>query len=211
MNLSHITRFVLLASMAFMGLAHASPAPPPTWINIDISPAGDFVVSFKNQSYDLNISPVPTGDSFFYDGNNPGQSQSPADILTAVESKYNLPSGTLTQAGYCDTPDTTSCTGASLTNFTTQGGDPAVTFAGDPFNYLAIHMGDGELFFAWSLAVDAVTLTGDLSRISNYRSYLDPSVVPLPGAALLFASALGAFGLFGRRRTRIAKATPALI
>jgi hypothetical protein len=55
----------------------------------------------------------------------------------------------------------------------------------------------------WSLATSTLTLAGmPTASISNYRAFVRPQVLatPLPGAALLFASARGGAGFIARRR-----------
>ncbi|MES2637071.1 MAG: VPLPA-CTERM sorting domain-containing protein [Pseudomonadota bacterium] len=65
------------------------------------------------------------------------------------------------------------------------------------FNYLAVHYGNGELFFAFDNAITAFTLTGLPRGLSNYRTY-NLSEVPVPAAGWLFGTAL--IGLMGLRR-----------
>lgn len=211
MNLLYVPRCLLLASVAFFGLAHAAPVTN-TWYQIDET-NGDFSITYKGKTVNLSASPATyliDDQQWFYDGNlNP---QDPASIKADVETRYGLTSGSLTTVGYC--PDN-GCSNATMTSGTTTGGTPTSTFAvtpGKAFDYLAIHLGLGELFFHWSVATDTFTLAGKaVTSISNYRAYLGPQVVvtPLPGAALLFISGLGALGVIGRRRNRAQGPTPA--
>jgi hypothetical protein len=80
------------------------------------------------------------------------------------------------------------------------------TFTFDPagaatFDYLAVHFGGSELFLHFASAIQAVTLTltnDTIGGLSNFRAYSGTPTVPIPGAAWLFLSALGVFGL-GRK------------
>src|SRR5205085_12558048 len=105
-----------------------------------------------------------------------------------------------------------NCIGATVTNKDPRNCTATSTFkAAEAFDYLAIHLGKGELVFNWSVATDTFTLSGlPTASISNYRAFLGPQVLatPLPAAALLFASGLGALGVIGRRRNRVQGPAP---
>jgi hypothetical protein len=84
----------------------------------------------------------------------------------------------------------------------TLSGQANGTFTVDPagtqtFDYLAVHFGGSELFVHFLTAVQTATITlanSTIGGLSNFRAY-STNVVPLPGAAWLFLSALGVFGL----------------
>src|SRR4051812_39622929 len=207
MSHTFIPRCLLLATLAFTGLARA--ATVGTWYEIN-EVDGNFSLTYKSKTYDLNVSPATyliDDQQWFYDANL--TPQSPSAINTAVEQHYGLLSGSLQTVGYCDTG---SCSGGSVTNVNPPNGTPTSTFKADQaFDYLAIHLGKGELVFNWSVATDTFTLAGlPTASISNYRAFLGPQVLatPLPAAALLFASGLGALGVIGRRRNRMHGPTP---
>jgi hypothetical protein len=64
------------------------------------------------------------------------------------------------------------------------------------FDYLAVHFGGSELFYHFDAAVTQAIITvtnSTIGGLSNWRAYT--SAVPIPGAAWLFLSALGVFGL----------------
>jgi hypothetical protein len=194
------TRCLLLAAAAFAGLAHASTVG--TWYEID-DVHGAFTLTYKSNTYNLSASPALHLDDevWYYDANL--TPQSPTAVETAVEKRYALLAGSLSTAAYCDNVSTGSCVNATAKN-ATYNGVPTSTFnSTKPFDYLAIHLGNAELVFHWSLATSTFTLAGmPTASISNYRAFLGPQVLatPLPGAALLFASALGGAGFIARRR-----------
>ena len=77
----------------------------------------------------------------------------------------------------------------------------------DPYNYLAVHVGGGELLFRFydtfngPFKIQKTDGTG--GGLSNYRSYLSPEIhaptaTPVPAAVWLFGS--GLVGLIGIRR-----------
>ncbi len=77
----------------------------------------------------------------------------------------------------------------------------------DPYNYLAVHVGGGELLFRFydtfngPFKIQKTDGTG--GGLSNYRSYLGPEIhaptaTPVPAAVWLFGS--GLVGLIGIRR-----------
>lgn len=195
-----LARCLLLAAAAFAGLAHAGTVG--TWYEID-DVHGAFNLTYKSKIYHLSASPslYLDDDVWYYNANL--TPQSPAAIETVVENRYGLLAGSLSTAAYCDNVSTGSCVKATAKN-TTPNGVPTSTFtATTPFDYLAIHLGNGELIFHWSLATSTFTLAGmPTSSISNYRAFAGPQVLatPLPGAALLLASALGGAGFIARRR-----------
>lgn len=72
----------------------------------------------------------------------------------------------------------------------------------EPFTYLAIHFGRHELFFKFLTAIDEfeITTSGSAAGLSNYRTFGNPSPVPVPAAVWLFGSALAGLCGFKRRK-----------
>lgn len=131
----------------------------------------------------FTYSPNPATAILYYDANL--TPQSPASIETYVEEQFGL----LTDIDLVGDDESGSNTFSSNT----------------AFNYLAIHFGNGELFFYWDQAINTFSISdyddffGIGGGLSNYRAYSDGlSEVPVPAAAWLFGSAL--LGLMGLRR-----------
>ncbi|MBK6008528.1 hypothetical protein JJB11_20700 [Ramlibacter ginsenosidimutans] len=196
------TRCLLLAAAAFAGLAHAGTVG--TWYDVD-DVDGAFTLTYKSKTYNLSATPALYLDDqvWYYNANL--TPQSPSALETVVENRYGLLAGSLSTVAYCDNVSTGSCVKATAKNATLNGVPTSTFTATTPFDYLAIHLGNGELIFHWSLATSTFTLAGmPTASISNYRAFVGPQVLatPLPGAALLFASALGGAGFVARRRGR---------
>lgn len=139
-------------------------------------------------------NPVPV---VFFD-TNPPFSQSPSVIAAELQTLYGTTGlGVVT---VCDNIPA-GCTGTSFSS-------TSFSLSGVPaFDYLALHFGGGELFFHWASPITSMTLlalNGFPGGLSDYRTYL---TTPLPGALVLFLTALGFLGL--RRGIGIARRTPA--
>ena len=84
------------------------------------------------------------------------------------------------------------------------GGSSTTIKSNQAYDYLAIHMGQYEVFFHFAALVAAnkefaVSTSGQGAGLSNYRAYNSGlSEVPVPAAAFLFAPAL--LGFMGLRR-----------
>lgn len=166
-----------------------------TWTQPAISGGDSFTVTYKSKTTNLSVTPggLSTDDVWYYDSNL--TPQSPADILSYLATQFNVTPSTLSLAAYCDS-DGTNCSGASVS------GPTSGTYAFNTtsaFDYLAVHLGGGELLFHWAIPTSSFTITGLTGgSLSDYRAYV--SSVPLPGAALLFLSALGVGGAARRMR-----------
>lgn len=208
-----IRRLLLCLSTCVLGLgaAHAVTWTNEYEIRTHESGAFDILYGGKVQKlYDLTVEPYATLDHhIWYLPDNPDGGQGVNKIDTLIEQQFGIPKDTLSLVSYCEST-TSGCTGATATAGVSSTGKAINTFTSEnPFEYLAVHFGQGELLFAWAdPGVRSVTITGiPNSSLSNYRAYVDPTVIatPLPAAGLLFASALAAGG-FLRRGTRQRKA-----
>lgn len=196
----------LLTSIAAIGPGHATSVDWTNEYEIRTYETGGFDIVHRGNTYDLTVAPYTTLDRhILYFPSNPPGGQGVDKIDTLIEQQFGLPKDTLSLVSHCEST-TSGCTGATATAGVSPTGKAINTFTSvNPFEYLAVHFGQGELLFAWAdPGVRSVTITGiPQSSLSNYRAYVNPTVIatPLPAAGLLFASAL-AFGGLLRRRTR---------
>jgi len=177
------------------GTLSAATAPAASWAYIQESSDGEFTITYKRGQYDLDVSPAKylVDGMWYYNGNvNP---QSPSTIQQIIVEKYNItPPTTLTFVSACDSART--CAASSLnpwSSSSTASGNTGTFTSSGQFDYLAVHLGKGQLIFHWSQPISAFTLASEQgtnwsSNISNYRAYL---TTPIPGGLLLFTSALG--------------------
>ncbi len=199
-------RALILALLTCIVGIRAGHAASVTWTNeyeIRTYETGAFDILYRGQVYDLSVAPYTTLDHhiWFFPSNPPG-GQAPSKIDTLIEQQFGLPKDTLMQVSHCDST-TSGCTGATATASVSSTGKAINSFVSESaFEYLAVHFGQGELLFAWAdPGVRSVTITGiPNNSLSNYRAYVNPEVmaVPLPGAALLFATALAVGGVMRR-------------
>ena len=126
---------------------------------------------------------------YLYDGSTPdGPSNQGNAVLPAIKAIPGLSSATSVDSG-------------DLSSGNNAGSDSADVYA--------LHFGAGQnsnyndivLVFSGATTLTDVTVAG----LSNFRSF-DVTATPLPAAAPLFATGLGALGLFGWRRKRKALA-----
>jgi len=197
-----------MASAAASAVTCSATVTTDCWTPTTVSDTGNFTVTYDNGQTDtLNIQPdansVPVhliNPMLFYRPNLVPQDS--ASIQAAMETQFGLPAGSLTSAGACDNV-TTGCSGGGSAT-----GGPTGTYTVNsttPFDYLAIHVGGGELFFHWSGTITQAILSSiDVRGVSNFRAY---SAIPLPGAMVLFLSAIGFFGML-RRRFSLARSAP---
>ncbi|MGE4376166.1 MAG: hypothetical protein AB7E10_02195 [Burkholderiaceae bacterium] len=182
---------------AAMLLSAAAVSHAATWTQPTISGGNSFAVTYKNKTTNLTVTPggLSTGDVWYYDSNL--TPQSPDAILGYVATQFSVASSALSVAAYCNS-DGTNCSDASVS------GPASGTYSFNTtsaFDYLAVHLGGGELLFHWAIPTKSFTISGLTGgALSDYRAYSSVNAVPLPGAALLFLSALGLGGAARRMR-----------
>ena len=174
---------------------------------VDVAPNGTFTVNDVtapgaggSATLDINPTTFPL-DAVFID-NNPG-SNNQTVIGDLIEAAYGLPANALSNGPACEG------SGGCWSNV---GGVLTINTAPSTFDYLAVHLGGSELFFHWASPITSASLTMLVDNLtgggfSNWRTYSGVGVVPLPGAAFLFLSALGFLGL--RRKVTGGQPTPA--
>jgi len=171
-----------------------------TWTQPTITNGDSFTVTYKNKETNLTVAPrgLNTGDVRYYNGNL--TPQKPEAILGYVADQFNVASSALSVVGYCNA-DGGNCSGASVSG-PAKGATGTYSFsASSAFDYLAVHLGGGELLFHWAIPTSSFTISGLTGgALSDYRAYSSVNAVPLPGAAWLFLSALGLGGAARRMR-----------
>ncbi|MDF1481112.1 VPLPA-CTERM sorting domain-containing protein [Extensimonas sp. H3M7-6] len=169
-----------------------------TWTQPAISGGNSFTVTYQSKATNLTVTPdgLNTGDVWYYDSNL--TPQSPSAILGYLATQFNVAPSTLSLAAFCNS-DGTGCSGASVSG-PAKGTTGTYSFnTTSAFDYLAVHLGGGELLFHWAIPTSSFTISGLTGgALSDYRAYV--SSVPLPGAAWLFLSALGLGGAARRMR-----------
>lgn len=198
----------LLRSLVIAGLVAFTGASQAVVMSYPVSPTGNFTVQDVTgpgtpQTFNFNVAPTTfPNPAVFYD-TNPPTAQDANSIRVLIAAAYGVNANLLTLTSSCDNISG-GCAGLTTTSNT-------FTLAGvQPFDYLAIHFGGGELFLHWSQLITGMTLTalnGFPGGLSNYRAY---SSVPVPGALALFVSGLGFLGLRRKMAQRSASTEPAL-
>lgn len=181
MNTIKFAGLVIAASVAAPVFAKpALPPPPPSWtVETPTVVAGVGTLVLNGHTFTFADPASPVLDVAFYN-DNPG-ANSQAAIATFIKS-----------SGLFGLTGSTSLTnGGSNDHFT--GG--AVT-SSTPFNYLAVHIGGGEMLFHWSAKITSFNLSGE--SLSNYRAYAAP--IPEPETYAMLIAGLGLVGFMARRR-----------
>jgi hypothetical protein len=162
----------------------ASIANAATWSMLDVN----------NPGFSYSVAPATT--IWYYDDNITPQNA--VNIKAVTENQFGLVADSLSYVSQCDTAGNSgSCTGGTSPS--------AGTFTStNPFNYLAVHLGQQELLFYWDSAISAFSIEDieggvNLRGVSNYRAYSGVAAVPVPTSAWLLVSGLAIFGVMRRR------------
>jgi hypothetical protein len=184
MKTSLFRNTAIALALGLAGVANASSITPTSGTTpfsftvVDTNGAGSGTATFL-----LTTAPTGTSTSLQFVDTNPPGGQSATNIGDLLETSFGLSSTALTVVDQCD-----QCSTNPMVI------DPA---GSTTFNYLAVHLGGSELLFHFLSPVLSASInltSGGLGGFSDWRAYTT-SAVPLPGAAWLFLSALGVFGL----------------
>src|SRR4051794_34330547 len=149
MNLLTIARCLLVAVAVSLGAAHATSVG--NWYDIDAPDGVIRSITYKSKTYNMvTASPAVYLDDqvWYYTGNLTPQNST--NIAGYVEDQYDLASGSLRTVAYCDSDH--QCTGgASMTNANGKSAVVSTFNSVQPFDYLAVHLGLGELLFHWTV------------------------------------------------------------
>jgi hypothetical protein len=190
----------MLAGLFAANAAHAKhsdapPPPPPSWQEITASgfsfSAGGTPITYG--ATDSSGASVLASAIWYYNDNI--SNQSAANMQTEIQNLFSLSgSSLLSFVSQCDGKTGSGCIAA-----TSSGSGVDYKFSSDKsFNYLAVHLGGGELAFQWKAPVTMFSISGE-SKLSNYRAYTNIAAVPEPETyAMMLAGLLGIVEL--RRR-----------
>ena len=173
-------KYLGVAVAAAAAFAAAPAQAVASWtVQSPVVVAGVGTLVLNGHTFTFPDPATPVLDVAFYN-DNPG-SNSQAAIATFIKS-----------SGLFGLTGTTSLTNAA-SNDSFGGG--SITSA-TPFDYLAVHIGRGEILFHWSTKITSFNLTGE--SLSNFRAYAAP--IPEPETYAMMIAGLGLVGFMARRR-----------
>ncbi len=170
---------LLLGLSLVSGVANASFIP--------VGPASPLNLAGSNGPVTVTYTGATASEILFSNNQNSDVgNQSAANVASVMNTAFSLPLGTI------HTPVV-----GQVDNL--GGGSSATISTVNPFDYLAVHAGQHELFFHWTTPITSLNITTDGQAIglSNYRAF---SAVPVPTAVWLFGS--GLLGLIGAARRK---------
>lgn len=175
-----LATFALGAALA--SCAYAKPSTPVWTVETPTISAGIGSITLGGHTFTFTDSLAAPVQLAYYNS-NPG-SNSPAAIGSFIKNSHLFGLTSTTPLTFSASVDTIrgSTTIAPQTN---------------PYDYLAVHVGGGELLFHWSAKVTTpFTITG--ANLSNYRAYISP--VPEPETYAMLLAGFGVLGFMARRR-----------
>ncbi|MBA5687580.1 FxDxF family PEP-CTERM protein [Rugamonas apoptosis] len=175
----------LLAGATLAGSASANPHSTPVWTvetpAVTIN-AGLGSISLGGHTYTFTDSLSAPVQLAYYNSNPGANSQAAIASFIKDSDKLGLTNSTVLTFGVSKD---------SISGSTTIGAQAK------PYDYLAVHVGGGELLFHWTAKVTApFTISG--SGLSNYRAYISP--VPEPETYAMLLAGFGVLGFMARRR-----------
>ncbi|MDC8758924.1 PEP-CTERM sorting domain-containing protein [Janthinobacterium fluminis] len=191
-SISHILKAATVTAGLVLAAASAQASNNGTWVAV--GPDSPFVIEGSSVSF----SPSPASMVAYYNDNLTPQSDT--EIMNYLNAQFGLSGSSAVGAAVsgCDNP-TSNCSNATGG---VSGG--ANTFNSSvPYDYLAIHFGQGELFFHWTTPLgpnDTFMISGLPHGLSNYRAFM--TAVPEPGTYAMLLAGLGILGFAARRRDK---------
>jgi hypothetical protein len=166
-----------LAAAASMAMA---PVHAATWtVETPVVAADVGSLTLNGHTFTFSDPASPLLDVAFYNTNPVPNSQAAIASLIKSSNLFGLTSSTTLTNGISQD----SFTGGSITSAT-------------GFDYLAVHIGGGELLFHWSSKINSFDIAG--ASLSNYRAYISP--VPEADTYAMLIAGLGLVGFMARRR-----------
>jgi hypothetical protein len=152
------------------------------------APAGTLTISYDASATGTSVSEIFTA------GQGALANQSPKTVGAAIQDTFGLsPLGTF-----------------NLTATGDISGSAASIMSPTPFNYLAVHLGQYEVFFSFAdfgtagseFKITDVTKTAGSKGggLSNFRAYSFTSPVPEPSTYILFGAGFALISFIGMRR-----------
>jgi hypothetical protein len=176
-----------MKSIKFLGMAvalaasfAAAPSYAGTWSDETPSVlAGIGTLELNGHTFTFSDPVSPLLTVAFYTPNPGANSQ--AEIADFIKDSGKLGLTSTTNLTFGVTNDTFG--GGTITSPT-------------GFDYLAVHIGRGEILFHWSAPITSFTINGE--SLSNYRAYA--AAVPEPETYAMLLGGLGLVGFAARRR-----------
>jgi len=177
-----------LLILLLAGNAYAESSSAASWTEYT-NPGNSISITSNSDNSGSSTSTVSfsagVSDVWSYNGNI--ESQSSNNILSVIDTQFNLSATSLHSVGGCDSNCSNTFSSSSA------------------FDYLAVHYGKGELLFQFAAPTTSFTISGLPNGLSNYRAYSDISIsaVPEPESYGMLLAGLGLMGFMVHRKKNV--------